>query len=54
VDGAADARFLFHRGAIAWAAGDASAGRADLERALAMGPALDPLERAEAEGLLDR
>ena len=54
VDGATDARLLFHRGAITLAAGDQAAGRADLEAALALGPALDPAERAEAEGLLGR
>ena len=51
-DGAADARVLFHAGAIALAAGDTSAGRKDLERALALGPALDPIERLEASRLL--
>ena len=51
-DGAADARLLFHAGAIALARGDTSAGRKDLERALALGPALDPIERAEANRLL--
>ena len=51
-DGAADARLTFHRGAIALAHGDAVAGRAALERALASGPALDPIEHAEAERLL--
>ena len=53
-DGSTDARYLFHRGAIALAGGDGAAGRADLERALALGPALDPHERAEAERLLGR
>jgi tetratricopeptide (TPR) repeat protein len=47
-DGAADARLLFHAGAIALAGDDAATGRADLERALALGPALDPAERTEA------
>jgi len=51
-DGAADARLLFHRGAIALARGDTTAGRAALDEALALGPALDPIERAEAERLL--
>lgn len=54
VDGATDARLLFHRGAITLAAGEVAAGRADVERALALGPALDPNERAEAERLLAR
>ena len=48
-NGAADARLHLpprgHRGR----AGHADAGRADLQRALALGPALDPNERAEAE-----
>lgn len=51
-DGAADARLVFHAGAIALAGGEAVGGRAALERALALGPALDPIERAEAERLL--
>ena len=51
-DGAADARLTYHAGAIALARGDAAAGRASLERALALGAALDPAERAEAERLL--
>ncbi len=53
-DGATDARLRFHRGAIALALGDAAAGRADLEWALVLGPALDLAERAEAERLLGR
>ena len=53
-DGAADARLLFHRGAIALARGDTAGGRAGLAAALALGPALDPNERSEAEGLLAR
>jgi tetratricopeptide (TPR) repeat protein len=51
-DGAADGRVLFHAGAIALATGDTSAGRKDLERALGLGPALDPIERLEASRLL--
>jgi len=51
-DGAADARLTFHTGAIALARGDAEAGRAALARALALGPALDTMERTEAERLL--
>ena len=51
-DGAADAWLLFHRGAIALARGEAAAGRADVDRALALGPALDPIERSEAQRLL--
>ena len=52
IDGAADARLLFHRGAIALATGNEAAGRADLERALVLGPALDSIELAEATRLL--
>ena len=51
-NGAGDARLLFHRGAIEIAQGDAEPGRADLQRALALGPAIDPNERAEAALLL--
>lgn len=51
-DGAADARLLFHRGAIELAQGNLAAGRADLQRAVALGPALDPIELAEAGRLL--
>jgi len=47
-----DARILFHAGAIAVARGDAATGEALLRDALALGPALDPLERAEALSLL--
>jgi tetratricopeptide (TPR) repeat protein len=53
-DGASDARLAFHAGAIALARGDMAGGRAALQRALALGPAIDPVERAEAERLLDR
>ena len=52
--GAADARTTFHAGAIAAARGDREAARRLLARALALGPALDPVERAEAETLLAR
>ena len=51
-DGAADARLTFHTGAIELAHGDTVAGRAALTKALALGPALDPNERAEAQRLL--
>ena len=51
-DGAADARLLFHRGAIELARGDAGGGRAALQSALALGAALDPIERIEAQRLL--
>jgi Flp pilus assembly protein TadD len=52
--GAADARTTFHAGAIAVARGDRETARRLLARALALGPALDPAERAEAETLLER
>ena len=50
--GADDARLRFHEGAIELGRGDASKGRASLESALDLGPALDPIERAEATRLL--
>lgn len=50
--GAADARTLFHAGAIAAARGNAADARARLQRAVDLGPALDPFERAEAMRLL--
>ena len=50
-NGADDARLRFHDGAIAIARGDRTAGRSLLESALAVGPALDPIERAEADRL---
>lgn len=46
--GADDARLRFHDGAVALALGDTSGGRALLAAALDDGPALDPIERAEA------
>jgi hypothetical protein len=52
--GIVDARILYHAGAIAIARDDAEAGRPLLEQALALGPALDPIEREEAERLLGR
>ncbi|TAK02627.1 MAG: hypothetical protein EPO36_01330 [Chloroflexota bacterium] len=52
--GAADARTLFHAGSIAAALGDDVAARDLLPRALALGPALDPVERAEAGTVLAR
>lgn len=51
-DGAADARLTFHAGAIALARGDTTSGRSDIQRALALGPALDSAERTEAERLV--
>ena len=50
----ADARIVFHAGAIALAAGDTATARMVLEHALDLGPALDPIERAEAQRLLAR
>ncbi len=54
VNGARDARLIFHKGAIELAQGKTDAGRGDLHRALALGPAIDPNERAEAALLLGR
>jgi tetratricopeptide (TPR) repeat protein len=51
--GADDARLRFHEGVIARARGELEAGAALLARALADGPALDPIERAEAHQLLN-
>jgi tetratricopeptide (TPR) repeat protein len=50
--GIVDARILFHAGAIATARGAESDGRGLLERARALGPALDPRDAAEADALL--
>jgi tetratricopeptide (TPR) repeat protein len=50
--GADDARLRFHDGAIRLALGDTAAGHELLQSALDLGPALDPLERAEATRLL--
>ncbi len=47
-NGADDARIRFHDGAIELARGDRTTGLALLNSALASGPALDPIERAEA------
>jgi hypothetical protein len=52
--GADDARLRFHDGAIRLANGDPAGGRAMLRSALELGPALDPLERAEAMRLATR
>ena len=49
--GAADARTLFHAGAIAASRSDRAAAATLLGRALDLGPGLDPLERAEASSL---
>jgi tetratricopeptide (TPR) repeat protein len=46
--GTIDARILYHAGAIAIARGDPAGGRALVRRALELGPALDPLDRASA------
>jgi tetratricopeptide (TPR) repeat protein len=50
--GIVDARMTFHAGAIALARGDVTGGKALLQQALDLGPALDPADRAEAERLL--
>ena len=47
-----DARLRYHDGAIRLAAGDRAGGEAALRAALALGPALDPIERTEAQRLL--
>jgi hypothetical protein len=52
--GSADARILYHAGAIAIARGDVATGRGLVQRALDLGPALDPLDRHDAEALLAR
>ena len=50
--GADDARLRFHEGAIELARGDVTTGERLLRSALDLGPALDPIERAEARRLL--
>jgi tetratricopeptide (TPR) repeat protein len=50
--GTREARLLFHAGAIAAAAGDAARGGDLLRQALALNPAFDPTEAAEARRLL--
>jgi hypothetical protein len=50
--GIRDARLLYHAGAIDRATGDEARGRQRLEAAIALGPALDPAEVAEARRLL--
>ena len=52
--GADDARLRFHEGAILIALGAVAEGKRLLTAALDLGPALDPIERAEAKALLDR
>lgn len=49
--GADDARLRFHDGAIALARGDRTGGLTLIQSALGSGPALDPIERSEAEQL---
>jgi tetratricopeptide (TPR) repeat protein len=51
-DGADDARLRFHDGAIAIARGELERGRELVSSALDEGPALDPIERAEALRLM--
>ena len=50
--GSVDGRILYHAGAIAIASGDIAGGRALVQRALDLGPALDPLDRSAAEALI--
>ncbi|HEV8489005.1 MAG TPA: tetratricopeptide repeat protein [Candidatus Limnocylindrales bacterium] len=50
--GIRDARLIYHAGAIAIATGDRVRGEALIREALALGPALDPLETAQARRLL--
>lgn len=50
--GIVDARITYHAGAIAMARGERASGEALLRQALALGPALDPADRAAAEALL--
>jgi tetratricopeptide (TPR) repeat protein len=50
--GSADARLLFHAGAIRLALDDREGAGRLLGNALALGPALDPAQRIEARGLL--
>ena len=50
--GSVDARILYHAGAIRIAAGDRAGGLALVRRAVDLGPALDPFDRAGAEALL--
>jgi tetratricopeptide (TPR) repeat protein len=50
--GSVDARILYHAGAIKIAGGDVEEGRTLVRRALDLGPALDPLDRHDAEALL--
>lgn len=50
--GTHDARLWYHAGLIAAANGDAAGARRDLEAALALGPALDPVARERAAAAL--
>jgi hypothetical protein len=50
--GSVDARVLYHAGAIRIAGGDRAGGLDLVRRAIALGAALDPLDRAGAEALL--
>lgn len=50
--GIRDARIFYHAGAIEIALGQAAAGRALVGQALALGPALDPIERIGARALM--
>ena len=50
--GTPDARFHYHAGLIALALGETGRGKAELRRALATGPAFDPLLAARARETL--
>ena len=50
--GTPDARLWYHAGLVAAADGRADEARTDLTRALALGPALDPLSRSRAQAAL--
>jgi tetratricopeptide (TPR) repeat protein len=50
--GTVDARILYHASAIALSSGEAARGRALVERALGLGPALDPIDRGAALALI--
>ena len=51
--GTRDARLWYHAGVIAAALGRTDEARTNLERALALGPALDPAARDRAQQTLD-
>ena len=51
--GTQDARLWYHAGVIAAALGRTDEARTNLDRALALGPALDPAARDRAQQALD-